>query len=60
MKRSKSVDDYIRNAEQWQPELERLRGIRLSAFAWSHHALPTRRIPRSLSSSGCHCSAFRI
>ena len=27
MKRSKSVDDYIRDAEQWRPELKRLREI---------------------------------
>ena len=27
MKRYKTVDDYVANAEQWQDELERLRGI---------------------------------
>ena len=27
MKHSKSVDDYIRDAQQWQPELKRLREI---------------------------------
>ena len=27
MKRCKSVDEYISAAEEWQPELERLRGI---------------------------------
>ena len=27
MKRAKSVDDYIRSAAQWQPELKRLRDI---------------------------------
>ena len=27
MKRAKSVDDYIRNAAQWRPELKRLREI---------------------------------